>query len=199
MLTIIKEVEPIRLPSGQLNKAFLCRCDCGNEKVIRKLHLVRNRIKSCGCINKTKKGLSNHPLYKVWQAILLRANGHYDDSYRRKNIKVCNEWNDFLVFYDWSINNGYKKGLQIDRIDSNGNYTPLNCRYVTPKENANNRENTFFVFYNGKKIAFTDLVELKNVKNHENAIRRRIKRGWTAEDAFDIKIKIGNYKQKIKS
>lgn len=196
MLTIINEVEPIRLPSGQTNKAFLCKCDCGNEKIVRKLHLVRNRIKSCGCLSKTKDGLSSHPLYKVWQAINLRSSGHYDDVYRRKNIKICNEWKDFLVFFDWAIYNGYKKGLQIDRIDSNGNYTPLNCRFVTPKVNANNRSNTFFVVYKDKKIAFTDLIESKNLKNHEHTIRGRIKRGWSIEDAFDKNIKLGNYNTK---
>lgn len=196
MLTIIKEVEPYILPSGQTNKAFLCKCDCGNEKIVRKLHLVRNRIKSCGCLNKSKQGLSTHPLYKVWQVILLRTKGHYDDVYRRNNIKVYDEWKEFLVFYEWAINAGYKKGLQIDRIDSKGNYEPNNCRFVTPKENCNNRENTFFVSYNGKKIAFTDLIDLKKLKHKEATIRGRIKRGWSCEDAINIKIKKGNYKTK---
>ncbi len=198
MLTVIKEVEPIRLPSGQINKAFLCKCDCGNEKIIRKLHLVRNRIKSCGCIKNTRNGLSQHPLYKVWQSILLRTSGHYDDVYKKKNILVCDEWKKFESFYDWSIENGYKKSLQIDRINNNGNYEPDNCRFVTSKENCNNRENTFFVFYKKNKIAFTDLIESKNLKDYENTIRARIKRGWSIEDAFDKKIRQGNYFTKNK-
>lgn len=196
MLTIIKEVEPYRLPSGQTNKAFLCKCDCGNEKMVRKLHLVRNRIKSCGCLNKTKNGLSTHPLYKVWQVILLRTKGHYDDVYRKNNIKICEDWKEFLVFYEWAINAGYKKGLQIDRIDSKGNYEPNNCRFVTSKENCNNRENTFFVVYNNKKIAFTELIELKKLKDKEATIRGRINRGWNCDDAINIKIKKGNYRTK---
>lgn len=193
MLTIIKEVEPLILPGGQKNKAFLCKCDCGTEKIVRKLHLIRGRIKSCGCKNKVQKGLSQHPLYKILQAIKLRTNGHYDDIYKKKEIKICNEWNDFLNFYDWAIKSGYKKGLQIDRINSNGNYEPSNCRFVTSKQNCNNRENTFFVIYKNKKYAFTDLIENKNLKKHEATIRGRIKRNWSVENAFDTPIKKGNY------
>ena len=196
MLTIIKEVEPLVLPCGQKNKAFLCKCDCGNEKVVRSLHLVRGKIRSCGCIQKTKQGLSQHPLYKILQAIKLRTNGHYEDVYKRKGIKLCDEWNDYLTFYNWAISNGYKKGLQIDRINSNANYEPSNCRFVTSKENCNNRENTFFVKYNNNLIPFTELIEIKKLSKYEAGIRARIKRGWTIEKAFDTPIRKGNYKGK---
>ena len=195
MLTVIKEVKPLRLPSGQTNKAFLCKCDCGNEKIIRKVHLVRGKIKSCGCKNRTKNGLSTHPLYKILQAIKLRTNGHYNDVYKIKQIKLCNEWNDFFNFYNWAINAGYKKGLQIDRINSNANYEPSNCRFVTPKQNCNNRENTFFVNYENKNIAFTELIEIKKLQKHEHTIRGRIKRNWSIEKAFNTPIRNGNYKR----
>jgi hypothetical protein len=195
MLTIIKEVEPYRLPGGQTNKAFLCLCDCGVEKIVRKSHLVRGKIKSCGCKNKTQSGLSAHKLYKTLQAIKLRTNGHYDDVYKRKGIKLCDEWNDFLTFYNWAINAGYKKGLQIDRIDGNLNYEPSNCRFVTPKQNCNNRENTFFVVYKNKTFAFTELIEIKNLQKNEGAIRGRIKRNWSIEKAFDTPLRQGNYKK----
>lgn len=196
MLTIIKEVDPFVLPCGQKNRAFLCKCDCGKETIVRRLHLVRGKIKSCGCLTKTKEGLSHHPLYKVLQSIKLRTSGHYDDIYKRKGIQMCDEWNDYLTFYEWAINNGYKKGLQIDRINSNGNYDPSNCRFVTPKENCNNRENTFFVTYKNKIIPFTELIESKNLIRYEAGIRARIKRGWTIEKAFDTPIRKGNYKGK---
>jgi hypothetical protein len=195
-LTILREAESYILPSGQKNKAFLCKCDCGNEKIVRKLHLVRNRISSCGCIVRTKNGLTTHPLYKVWQAILLRTSGHYNDVYRKKQINVCDEWRDYETFYHWSIGNGYKKGLQIDRIDNSLGYSPLNCRYVSQFINMNNRDNTFFVIYKGEKIPFMFLLDRKGLKNHEATIRIRLKRGWSCEDAFDKKIREGNYLRK---
>ena len=63
-------------------------------------------------------------------------------NYGGRGITVCQEWKeDFQTFYDWAIANGYKKGLEIDRIDVNGNYEPDNCRWTTSKKNNNNRRN----------------------------------------------------------
>ena len=197
MLTIIKEVEPLILPSGQMNKAFLCKCDCGTEKIVRKLHLVRGRIKSCGCLKKLELGNSNDPIQKLYRTIRFRVSENYFQKhlYFDKGIKMCDKWkNDRNSFYLWAKNNGYKKGLQIDRINSNGNYDPENCRFVTPKENCNNRVNTVFVNYNGKQFAFTELSEIKNLQKHETTIRGRIKRNWSIEKAFDTPIRKGNYR-----
>ena len=188
-LQIIKEVNSKRLPCGQTNRVVLCKCDCGNEKEIRLLHLHRNRTISCGCEAKTRNGLSLHPLYKVWQSILIRTTKESNTVYSRKNIKCCKEWQTFENFYKWSIENGYKKGLHIDRIDGNKNYEPLNCRYITPRENTNNRENTFFVDYNGKKEPFTKiLIEQDKLKSYTTIIRR-IKRGWNHQKAIDTEIR----------
>lgn len=195
-LTVIKETDKILLPSGQSNRAFLCKCDCGKYKVVRMVHLVRFRTISCGCYKNTRGGLSTHPLYKVWQAILLRTSGRYNDVYKKKNINVCDDWKEYQNFYDWSIQNGYKKGLQIDRIDNSIGYSPNNCRYVSQKINMNNKDNTFFVEYKGEKVPFMILIEKKKLQKHENAIRRRLKRNWTVEKAFDTKIRQGNYVRK---
>lgn len=191
-LEVIKEVEKLVLPSGQKNRAFLCRCDCGNEKVIRKVHLDNNKTTSCGCIVKTMKGLGNDPIMILFRSMRTRTKSNYFQKhlYFDKGIIICDEWlkNPFN-FYNWAKENGYKKGLQIDRIDSNGNYCPDNCRFITPKENTNNRLNTFFVIYNGVKYPFTDLIDKLNLRKNESAIRRRLKRNWSAEDAFNAPIK----------
>lgn len=196
--TVVKELTPKRLPSGQTNRVFKCVCVCGGFKDVRIGHLVRDKISSCGCLKNTRNGLSQHPLYKVWQAILLRASGHYDDVYRRKNINYCNEWKEFEVFYSWAISNGYKKGLQIDRINGEGNYEPSNCRFVTPIANCNNRENTYLVKYRDVEYPFMIIIRKKGLINHHRTIRRRIERGWSIDRAIDTPIRIGNYKTKIK-
>ena len=64
----------------------------------------------------------------------------YYNNYGGRGIKICDEWlNDFGKFYDWTINNGYKEGLTIDRINNDGNYEPSNCRWITRAEQNRNQ------------------------------------------------------------
>ena len=86
-----------------------------------------------------------------------RCKENYIDShiYFKKGISVCKEWeNDFEPFRLWSIENGYSKGLQIDREDNSKGYSPENCRWVTPKVNCNNRDCTTMVSYKGTLVSF---------------------------------------------
>lgn len=99
-------------------------------------------------------GLSKHPLYKVWKNMIdrvYRKDTHIFKYYGGRGIIVCDEWrNDFLKFYDWALHNGWREGLEIDRIDTDGNYAPENCRWVTRKENIINRRNTLRLEYQGR-------------------------------------------------
>ena len=129
---------------------WLCLCECGNYATVRSDKLKSKNTSSCGCLmverfsdKKTTHGKSYHRLYGVWRGIKQRC--YYDKHVNYKNyggrgIDVCSEWKDsFEVFYNWSIDNGYKKGLEIDRIDNYKGYSPVNCRYVTKEENNNNK------------------------------------------------------------
>lgn len=186
-LTLIKEVEKLKLPCGQFNRAFLCKCDCGNLKVIRLVHLKNKRIKSCGCIPTGHKRNGTDILKKVWRQMKRRCESseyvyrHYAD----KNIFVCDEWQNYHNFKIWSLINGYKKGLHIDRIDNTKGYSPDNCRWVTVIENMNNKKDTFFVNFEGEKIAFAILLRQLNLYHKYHTIFRRIKRGWSIEKAIN--------------
>lgn len=86
-----------------------------------------------------------------------------------RGITVCDEWlHDFMAFYDWTMNNGYKDSLTIDRIDNNGNYEPNNRRWVTNKEQQRNTRKNVFLTYNknsndvrmGKRVKYTNQYNL---------------------------------------
>jgi hypothetical protein len=85
--------------------------------------------------------LSTHPLYIRWLGMRRRVIDPLKaNSYLNKGIIVCDEWNNnFLPFYEWSLKNGFKEDLEIDRINNNGNYCPENCRWISHKENCQNK------------------------------------------------------------
>jgi hypothetical protein len=92
-------------------------------------------------------------IYSEWNSMRSRCSKTYHGhkNYFDKGIAVCDEWKkDFEPFYKWSIENGYNDDLTIDRIDNNKNYSPDNCRWVTMKEQQNNRTNNVNIEYNGK-------------------------------------------------
>jgi len=167
-LVIIAEVERHISPAGKSLRVVKCECDCGKIKNFLLNNLTgKNNTQSCGCLNiersrieNLKHGLKDHTLYRKWYHIKTRCYNPKSDSYYRyggRGIKVCEEWlNDFKAFYDWSISNGWQEGLEIDRIDNDGNYEPINCRYVTTTENNHNR--------NISKLTSNDVLDIRNLK-----------------------------------
>ena len=89
-----------------------------------------------------------HNLFLVWETMRGRCQNPNREKYKHygaRGIKVCDEWNLAKNFCSWALKNGYKQGLQIDRINNDGDYEPSNCRWVTAKENSRNRRNTKFL------------------------------------------------------
>lgn len=89
------------------------------------------------------------------------------EEYGARGIIICDEWlnkeNGFINFYNWSINNGYDDNLSIDRINVNGNYEPLNCRWATDKIQANNKTTTIYIEYNGENKPLSYWSEKYNI------------------------------------
>lgn len=132
------------------NKAqWLCRCDCGTEKIISGKSLRSGNTFSCGCYKKeniTKHGLYKHSLYRVWTDMKGRCynenNKHYKD-YGGRGIFVCERWMDVELFFEDMLE-AYEKHLyrnkttQLDRINNDNGYSFENCKWSTSVENANN-------------------------------------------------------------
>ena len=127
----------------------VCICDCGNEKDINLWNFVRGvHFVSCGCMKGKRYWIkydSSHPLYEVWTGIKMRCYNVNNCGYKNyggRGITMCDEWkNDFKAFVDWAIENGWRKGLFIDK-DIKGDskiYSPETCSIVTRAENNRKR------------------------------------------------------------
>jgi len=141
-----------------------CRCDCGNELDIRSGDLVSAHTTSCGCYGRQRivevhtvhgmtRGEKIHPIYWVWHAMLQRCENPDNKSYKNygfRGIKVCDEWHKLIPFCDWALASGWQKGLQLDRINNDGNYEPGNCRWATSQENNRNRRCNRMITFAGK-------------------------------------------------
>lgn len=204
-LTAIKKVG-----SDGHSSLWLCRCECGNEKIVTLPHL-RQSTKSCGCLSKEVARLNGEkskigersrvhgdfgkPLYGVWAAMKRRCNNPnscYYKEYGGRGIRVCADWLEYIPFKEWSLNNGYQNGLSIDRIDSNGNYEPANCRWTTMKKQQNNRRNNIRLLYKGKSYTPLEITELTGLR--PRTIRGRLERGWSIDEIIETPLLRGNGK-----
>jgi len=91
-------------------------------------------------------------LYSVWTTMIHRCEDAKREKYKDyggRGIAVCKEWHEPNTFMDWAFSSGYSEGLQLDRINNSGGYSPDNCRWVTPKQNSRNRRNTVFLTVHG--------------------------------------------------
>lgn len=165
---------------------WCCKCDCGKEFVTSAYRLVAGRTKTCGCSRRIHK-LTNHPLYGIWINMRRRCHDAKSDNYYRygaRGIHVCDKWfADFKAFYDWSMENGYKKGLTIDRIDNDKGYSPDNCRWVDYKTQARNKRNNHLLTYGGVTKTLQEWSYEYKI-HHATLYQRITKLGWDIEKAL---------------
>lgn len=110
----------------------------------------RNDCKIChieGSENSNREiDIKTNGLYTVWRGMKKRCLNKKNKDFRLyggRGITICKVWlNNFEVFFRWAKTNGHERGLQIDRINNDGNYEPSNCRFVTLEVNSQNRSTT---------------------------------------------------------
>lgn len=126
---------------------------------------------------------SLHTKYNHMKERCANPNNKRYDRYGGRGIKVCEEWlNDYYAFEKWALENGWREGLAIDRIDNDGNYEPTNCRFVTTAENNQNRRTSRFYTYQGRTMNLMQWCNELNLNYH--TIKYRLIRGWTFEHAI---------------
>ncbi len=206
-LTIIKELAP-KVAYGRHLRFVEAVCDCGK---FRKTTLNNiKRLKSCGCLSKAltlaakiKHGQSGTRIHGIWLNMKRRC----DDPkirnyvyYGGRGIYVCKEWvNDFKVFYEWAMQNGYSDTLTIDRINVNGNYEPSNCRWATYEQQANNKTTTIYCTYKNETLAIADLARKYHIPLKRLWTRLHVL-GWDITKAIETERlnPVDNFRNKIK-
>lgn len=159
----------------------------GIGKYTRNVRNHRKEMKElCGVPNK----YSNLRIYRIFNGMHSRCeiptNSHYEN-YGGRGISVCPEWSGrdgFFYFYKWSMENGYSNKLSIDRIDNEKGYSPDNCRWVTMKEQIENRRTSLSFCYNGKNMNLSDIAKL-NGTTYGKLYLRVVNKEMTIDDALN--------------
>lgn len=188
--------------SGKNNQGrlvWLCQCSCGNVKKISG-HRLTQGTKSCGCLQKeiASRKLKTHGmsetmgrhnrLYRIWMHMRERCNDPKNNRfelYGGRGISVCEQWKSFESFYEWAIQNGYDEKLTLDRIDVNGSYSPENCRWVTYKQQSNNKRNNKNITVDGETHTIAEWAKISGIK-YQTLYRRIVILKWDVKEAITI-------------
>lgn len=106
---------------------------------------------------------------RTWNGINARCYNPKCKGYHRygkRGIIVCDEWHDFNIFYEWAMSNGYKQGLEIDRIDNNDIYNPTNCHFVECVDNIRNSSST--------KLNVSKVKEIRTLYKHGKVTHEKL-------------------------
>jgi hypothetical protein len=182
---------------------WICRCngaDCGGKQVaVRSDNLRSGDVASCGCLGREnaaeraramgfEHGLYNHPLRNVWRSMIARCTDprrpEYPD-YGGRGITVCAEWLGYgpgLAQFVADMNLGYEPGLELDRRNNDGPYSPENCRWVTRTQNSRNKRSNRVIEYAGQRRCLAEWVELLGLSR--STLRNRLNRGWPVARAL---------------
>jgi hypothetical protein len=200
----IKETSPIVFEITNTNKSKTTKrcatfqCKCGKEFDCVILGVKNGNTKSCGCLRNDKiqqqgfknkvHGYRKHRLYKTWTGMIRRCSdpndfGYYN--YGGRGIKVCDRWKDISNFL-LDMYTTYQEGLELDRINVNGNYEPDNCRWITRKQNMNNTRRSRYVEYNGITKTVSEWSDELNIPYKRLLARLN---NWSVEKSFTYKNK----------
>lgn len=172
------EVLSVGRVKGQHAQA-ICRCDCGVEKTVRLLHVLRGSQVSCGCARGRKThGMSRKLIYSIWRSMRGRCENHKNPEYRfygGRGIAVCDRWSSFANFY---ADMGERPdGRSLDRINLDGNYEPTNCRWATRIEQQNNTSRNVPVQFNGQPMTLAEAIRLSGTTTPARTIYQRVFNG----------------------
>lgn len=191
--TVLRFAE-IRGP--QRTAFWLCRCECGTQRMVSTAQLCRRYAasKSCGCLRMdtiTKHGHSDAAkprrtrTYRTWMGMTRRcrdANCPAFHNYGGRGIKVCQRWRESFVAFLEDMGECPSNLHSIERIDNDGDYCPENCRWATMAEQRRNSRQNLFLEYRGETLTLTDWA--RRLGMPKSTLFGRLKMGWSVEAAL---------------
>jgi hypothetical protein len=187
--------------AGNHPTKWLCRCDCGSERVVRAGNLKSGISNSCGCdfrrraaVRARTHGMSRTLIYGIWTQMKKRCHNPKDKSYPEyggRGIHVCERWrNSFPAFLE-DMGPRPSPAHSLDRIDGTKGYEPGNVRWATSSQQYRNVERNAWVVVNGRRMVLKDACVVLGLPY--DAVRRRIGRGWTVKRALSTPIMSSRY------
>lgn len=184
---------------------WLCRCDCGNETVVRSFALRSGKTKSCGCWNiDARLSRRKYPsetkgrLRNIWHAMLhrcYRSEHPHFKHYGGRGITVCEEWrHDYLAFWRWALANEYTPRLTLDRINNDAGYSPGNCQWVSLSQNHRNTRANVRIAAFGETKTLIEWSEDARCAVVYGRLRERLAAGWEPELAIALPSRNGRNK-----
>lgn len=181
------------LSGGQGCAAWLCRCECGTEKVILAGNLTSGGSRSCGCVTlekarlqKTnlKHGKHGSPEYRIWHGMKRRCLGKSYRNYGGRGIRVCARWRGRGGFVNFLTDVGERPSPEhsLERIDNDGDYEPGNVKWGTRFEQNRNRRTNVWLTHGGETLCARDWA--KRVGLNHQTLAHRLAAGWSVEQAL---------------
>lgn len=174
---------------------WLCKCDCGGEKIVKTAKLLRGRSKSCGCLRKentrqlhTKHGCSKTREFKIWLGIKARCNNPNVASFERyggRGIKLCDRWNEFSNFLsDMGI---CPPQHSIERVDNDKGYSPDNCVWADRTAQNNNTRRNKFITHDGETLTVSQWARKLGMPTLD--FRHRVSTGWSVAEIIETPVR----------
>lgn len=193
--TVIDKASSRKAPLGT-KTYFVCVCDCGTKREVRRDGLKSGTSSNCGCLNtnaliqrQTTHGLRDCPEYTSWYAMKERCCNPNNIGYERyggRGIVVCSRWrNSFKNFY---ADMGPKPSPthSLDRIDNNSHYSPSNCRWATLAEQARNKRTNNLLTLGDETLCITDWAKRTGIAS--TTLYARLKRGWSVQQTLETAV-----------
>jgi hypothetical protein len=174
-----------------------CRCSCGGTTIVRTVDLVYGHTKSCGCLRarvmrsigeqRTTHGATGTAEHRIWSGIKQRCENPSFRGYKNyggRGIKICSRWRDSLENFLADMGKRPSARHSIDRIDTNGDYEPDNCRWATMSQQARNRRNNRVLEFAGKRATLTEFALEYGIS--KITLKDRLNRGWSLDRALTV-------------